>query len=113
MIPNRWSRAHWLVGTISLALFLLAGVYMRFVARVPELEDAPRLVYRSRFLLLLMIAVANLSLSTAHPRGFLQRLASILILAAPVVLIFSFLFDPARGVQSSPWTVFTMRGLFL
>jgi hypothetical protein len=113
MIPNPWSRAHWLVGTISLALFPLAGVYMRFVARVPELEDAPRLVFRSRFLFLLLIAVANLSLSTSHPRGLMQRLAAGLILAAPVALVFSFFFDPARGVLSSPWTVFTMRGLFL
>ena len=113
MIPNRWSRAHWLAGTLSLALFPLAGIYMRFVARVPQLEDAPRLVYRSRFLLLLMIAVANLGLSTSHPRGYMQRLASILILAAPAALVFSFFFDPSRGVRSSPWTVFTMRGLFL
>jgi hypothetical protein len=36
-----------------------------------------------------------------------------LILAAPVPLVASFLLDPARGIQGSPWTTWTMRGLFL
>ena len=108
-----WSRAHWLVGTLALILFPLAGLYMRYVALVPQLDDAPRLVYRSRFLFLLLIALVNLGMTYAAPQRFLQRLASAIVLAAPVPLLASFLFDPARGVRSSPWTVFTMRGLFL
>jgi hypothetical protein len=43
----------------------------------------------------------------------IQRLASLLILAAPLPLIVSFFVDPGNGVRSSPWMVFTMRGLFL
>jgi hypothetical protein len=108
-----WRRAHWLVGTLTLLLFPLAGLYMRYVALVPQLEDAPRLVYRSRFLFLLFIALVNLAMTYASPQRFLQRLGSAIVLAAPLPLIASFLFDPARGVQSSPWTVFTMRVLFL
>jgi hypothetical protein len=108
-----WPRAHWMTGTVTLALFPLAGVYMQFVATVPELADAPRLVYRSRFLFLLLIAVANLALSRAHPDRFIQRLASIIVLIAPVPIVVAFFVEPARGVHSSLWTVTTMRALFV
>ena len=108
-----WGRAHWLVGLTVLVLFPLAGVYMRYVALVPQLDDGPRMVFRSRFLLLLMAAVANLGRASAQPSTLIERAASALILAAPVPLIASFLFDPARGLAGSPWTTWTMRGLFL
>lgn len=108
-----WPGAHWAVGTLTLILFPLAGLYMRYVAKVPQLADAPRLMFRSRFLFLLLIATANLGLSYVKPERLSQRLASILILASPVPLIVSFFVDPGRGVRSSPWTVFTMRGLFV
>ena len=108
-----WPRAHWIVGTTTLMLFPLAGLYMRYVAKVPQLSDAPRLMFRSRFLFLLLIATVNLALSYAKPERLVQRFASMLILVAPLPLIVSFFVDPGRGVRSSPWTVFTMRGLFL
>ena len=107
-----WPRAHWLVGTVTLVLFPLAGVYMRYVALVPQLADAPRLVFRSRFLFLLLIALANLGLSFVPPAGKIQRLASAIILAAPVPLIAAFFVDPGRGVQGSLLMVWTMRSLF-
>jgi hypothetical protein len=108
-----WPRAHWAVGTVTLILFPLAGLYMRYVADVPQLSDAPRLMFRSRFLFLLLIATVNLGLAYAKPQRLIQRLAAMLILAAPLPLIVSFFVDPGRGVRSSPWTVFTMRGVFL
>ena len=107
-----WPRAHWFVGTLTLVLFPLAGVYMRYVAGVPSLDTAPRLIFRSRFLLLLLIAVANLALSHARPARWTERLSAAIVLAAPVPLIFAFFLDPARGVYSSPWTIWTMRALF-
>lgn len=108
-----WPRAHWFVGTLTLVLFPLAGWYMRFVAQVPLLADAPRLVYRSRFLFLLLIAVANLAMSRSLPENLIQRLASLTILVAPAPMIAAFLYDPALGVHSSLLTVTTMRALFL
>lgn len=108
-----WARAHWLVGTVTLVLFPLAGVYMRYVAGVPHLEDAPRLVFRSRFLFLLMIAIANIGLSYAQPKRLIERLASAIIVAAPVPMIAAFFIEPGRGVHGSPLTAFTMRGLFV
>jgi hypothetical protein len=108
-----WPRAHWLVGTLTLVTFPLAGIYMRFVAAVPQLADAPRLVYRSRFLFLLLVALANLALSHVQPERFIQRIAALIILVAPAPLVFAFLTDPLHGVHSSLLTVTTMRALFL
>jgi hypothetical protein len=108
-----WPRLHWLAGTLTLLLFPFAGAYMRFVAQVPLLLDAPRLVYRSRFLFLLLIAIANLALSHAQPVKFIQRFAQAIILVSPAAMLAAFFIDPARGVQSSVLTVTTMRALFL
>ena len=108
-----WARAHWLAGALAIALFLSAGLYMRYVAVVPQLEDAPRMIFRSRFLFLLLAAVANFARSGARPSSLIEKAASSLILAAPFPLVVSFFMDAGRGVASSPWTVWTMRGLFL
>ena len=107
------ARAHWVVGTLTLVAFPLAGVYMRHVAGVPQLDGVTRMVFRSRFLLLLLVAVANLGLSSVQRSGVLQRAASSLILAAPIPLIVAFFVDPARGIQGSPWSRFTMYGLLV
>jgi hypothetical protein len=107
-----WPRAHWTVGTVTLVLFPLAGLYMREVAGVPGLNDVPRLVFRSRFLFILLIAVANLALSSAKPQNWAQRIAAAIILVAPAPLIAAFFLDPNRGLGGSPWTSWTMRGLF-
>jgi len=112
-MKSKWARAHWTMGTLTLMLFPFAGLYMRYVADVPNLSDAPRLMFRSRFLFLLLIAIVNLGLSYSEPQRLMQRVAAAIILLAPVPLIVSFFVDPSRGVRSSPWTVFTMRGLFL
>jgi hypothetical protein len=77
------------------------------------LADAPRLVYRSRFLLLLLIAIANLVLSHTQPTKLIQRFAQALILISPVAMLAAFFIDPARGVHSSLLTATTMRALFL
>lgn len=107
-----WQRAHWWVGLLTLALFVAAGVLMRYVIQVPLLPDAPRMIYRSRFLFFLLAAVANLGLSGTRPSSVIERLTSGIILAAPFLLVVSFFVDAGRGVQSSQWTVWTMRALF-
>jgi len=86
---------------------------MRHVVAVPHLDSVTRMVFRSRFLLLLVVAVANLALSTTKAAGPTRRLASVLILAAPIPLLVAFFVDPYKGVQGSPWSRFAMYGLFL
>jgi hypothetical protein len=99
-----WSRAHWLVGLLTLLIFPLTGQYMRHIVAVPQLDDVTRLIFRSRHLFLLLAGVANIALSNNQPSHRAQRGASVLILVAPFLLFAAFFIDPARGLHSS--TVF-------
>jgi hypothetical protein len=101
-----WSRAHWLVGLVTLLIFPLTGQYMLHIVAVPHLVDVPRLVFRSRHLMFLLAAVANLALSNSQPFNRAQRVASVLIMISPFFLIAAFFLDPARGLRSS--TVFRL-----
>jgi hypothetical protein len=96
-----WPCAHWLVGLLTLLIFPLTGQYMRHVAAVPHLDSVPRLVFRSRHLMLLIAAVANLALSNSQPFRRAQRVASVLIMVSPFLLVAAFFIDPARGLHSS------------
>jgi len=96
-----WSRAHWLVGVLTLLIFPLTGQYMRHVAGVPHLDSIPRLIFRSRHLMLLLAGVANLALSNSQPFHRAQRVASVLIMVSPFLLMAAFFIDPARGLHSS------------
>ena len=107
-----WSRAHWIVGLLTLVVFPLTGVYMRHVAQVPALDDVPRLVFRSRHLFLLLTAVANLALSNTGPDRLAQRVAAVIILISPFMLFAAFLIDPARGIRSSLLFRSSMFSLF-
>ena len=107
-----WARLHWIVGVATLIGFLAAGLYMRDVIDVSAMPDAPRMIYRSRFLFLMLAGVLNLALSRKQATHWAERVASVVVLLAPLPLAASFLGDAERGVRSSPWTVWTMRGLF-
>lgn len=107
-----WSRAHWLVGLLTLLIFPLTGAYMLQMAAVPYLDSVPRLVFRSRHLMLLLVAVANLALSNSQPIRLAQRVASALIMVSPFLLISVFFTDPGRGLKSSQTFHFSMYGLF-
>jgi hypothetical protein len=85
-----WSRAHWLVGLLTLIVFPLTGAYMLHLAVVPNLDSVPRLVFRSRHLFLLLSAVANLALSNSQPARVAQRVAGALVLISPVLLLAAF-----------------------
>ncbi|MFZ0799892.1 MAG: hypothetical protein WCA13_05885 [Terriglobales bacterium] len=101
-----WSRAHWIVGSLTLLMFPLTGQYMLHTAAVPSLDSIPRLIFRSRHLFLLLAAVANLALSNSQPYHRAQRVASVLIMVSPLFLIAAFFIDPTRGLHSS--TIFRL-----
>ena len=96
-----WSRAHWVVGLLTLLMFPLTGEYMRHIAAVPHLDSIPRLIFRSRHMLILAAGVANIALSNSQPFHRVQRAASVLIMVSPLLLIAAFFVDPTRGLHSS------------
>ena len=107
-----WSRAHWVVGLLALIAFPLTGQYMRHIAAVPHLDSVPRLIFRSRHLLLLVAGVANIALPNSQPFHRAQRLASVLIMIAPFLIVAAFFIDPARGLHSSQifrWAMYSLR----
>jgi len=108
-----WARAHWLVGVLALIVFPLTGQYMLHAADVPHLDSVPRLVFRSRHLLFLAAAVANLALSNAQPFRRAQKAASLLVMLSPALLLAGFFIDPGRGLHSSTIFRLAMYGLFV
>ncbi|MGB9233655.1 MAG: hypothetical protein WCC04_04515 [Terriglobales bacterium] len=108
-----WARAHWIVGVLALLIFPLTGQYMLHLARVPHLDDVPRLIFRSRHLLLLVAGVANIALSNSQPFHRAQKAASVLIMLSPALLIAAFFVDPARGLHSSTIFRLAMYGLWI
>lgn len=92
---SSWRNVHLLIGTVGLILFVLQGQYMLRVLGVPDLPDAARMSYRSAHLYLMLASSANIAMgvfmSAPSRVNYLQRLASVLLLVSPALLIWSFL----------------------
>lgn len=103
-------RLHLIVGLAALAGFVLTGQYMDL--RHDHLEgmaDAPRMLYRSAHIYLLLAALLNLSLgfylrleSVPWRRG-LQVVGSVMILTTPVLFATAFFREPWLADLMRPW----------
>ncbi len=114
-----FNQVHRRVGLAVIGAFLATGVYMKlgFPGLGPP-GDLVRSLFRANHVYLLASGLLNLVvgiyLRPAHTpgRGRCQRAGSILLLAAPVVLLFAFVFDPPRGSFHRPATTLGMLALF-
>jgi hypothetical protein len=81
-----------------------------------EAGDAARLMYRSRHIYLLGSALVNVTLGLYFQpykqgwRAAAQRIGSVLILAAPVLLAIAFAVEPARGF--APEMAWSSAGMY-
>ena len=110
-----WQRAHWITGTATLVVFLLTGAYMRWirVPPVPQLDDVTRAVYRSRHLFILLSSGLNLALALApSSKQRAREIVSVLVLAAPVLFLTAFIFEPAQGIHGAPFSQIALYLLF-
>ena len=110
-----WRRAHWIVGTATLVVFLLSGAYMRWVRTppVPQLDDVTRAVYRSRHLFILLSAVVNLAFALApSAKQRARQFVSVLVLVAPASFLAAFAVEPAQGIHGGPFSQIALYLLF-
>ena len=109
-------RLHWWMGLVSVVVFLATGVYM--LVQFPELyeeEEEIRYLFRANHIYLLMAGLVNGALGLYYVmlperwRQTAQRLGSVLVLAAPVLLLAAFILEPPQAIPERPVTA---AGLF-
>ncbi len=92
---------HLIVGTVGLIAFLLTGQHMHWVHHhLQGMHDGPRLFFRSAHIYLLWSSLLNvlvgcyLARLTSRLARHVQLLASLAILAGPLLLCVSFFHEP-------------------
>jgi hypothetical protein len=109
---GRWHR---LVGMAGVLVFLGTGVYL--ITHFPQLHggnEGIRYQYRANHAYILLSSLLNWGVGIyfvgkeAGWRRGAQRFGSLLLLAAPAVLLAAFATEPARGLPDRPLTLLGM-----
>jgi hypothetical protein len=107
-------RAHFIVGSLSVIAFLPTGQAMaHHIPNIHSLSAEVQMMYVSRHIYLLGAALVNVVLGLylkLHPPGWrriVQRIGSLLILVAPILLLMAFIAEPRFGMAGRSW-----RGLY-
>ncbi len=113
------SKTHITVGLLGLVAFLLQGQYMdRFHEHLVNMNDAPRMLYRSGHIYVLFASLLNLVLGTYLPNHrsaihpAVQMLVSAVVLLAPVLLLLGFFLEPGLEDMSRPYSRPALYALF-
>ena len=111
-----WRNVHLVIGAAGLLVFILQGQYMGGTLGVPELPDVQRMLYRSAHIYLMLACAMNLGsgffMPASGPEGILQKLASVSMLAAPPVLLYSFFTEVSAGTIDRPLLSIALYLLF-
>jgi hypothetical protein len=112
-------RFHLFIGAIGVIAFLATGVSMRWhEPPMVTLNDATRLLMRSRHVYLLLASLLNLSLglyataAVGVVRRCLQTSGSLLVLAGPPALLGAFVREPLGQHLGGSLTTWSVIGLF-
>lgn len=111
---------HLAVGLVGVVAFLITGQLMRHhTPPLAAMSDAGRLMYRSRHIYILGAGLVNLALGIYYQRldqgwrRVVQTTGSVFLIAAPVLLVLAFVFEPGRGFrQETPWSHAGLYALF-
>lgn len=112
-------RLHYWIGLAGVVTFLLTGQYMdRVHDHLRGMPEATRMLYRANHIYILLSAALNLALGVylVQPRqthrAILQNLASLLVLAAPWLLLFGFFTEPHMADLARPYTRAALYSVF-
>jgi glucan phosphoethanolaminetransferase (alkaline phosphatase superfamily) len=96
---------------LLILVFLLTGQYMHiYMHHMVGVPDAPRLLYRTRHIFILLSGLLNVGLGSyliVRPAGLqrgLQWLGSSLIVVASIMFVIAFFYDSTRADLKTPWT---------
>jgi hypothetical protein len=110
-------RIHFTAGVFTVLVFAATGQLMRHhMPPVASLDDAARLMYRSRHIYILAAGLVNLMpglymrQEVSGWRETARRLGSVLLLASPALLVAAFFTEPAHGFQ--PEMLWSSTGLY-
>ena len=116
----RIDRVHRIVGVATIVVFLMTGFYLRWGVPAFYGDDAViHFLFRANHIYILMSGLVNLGIGTylvlhgTRWRRNVQLAGSCLLLAAPVVLIVAFIYDPRRASPHRYVTVVGVLILFL
>jgi len=102
-------KVHLIFGVFVVVGFLLTGQYMdKFYNHLVGMPEAPRLLYRTRHIFILLAGLLNLVIGAyfvyrveAWQRTF-QLLGSLLIFVASFLFIIAFFYEPNLGTLRTP-----------
>ncbi len=104
-------KAHLIFGVFVVLSFLLTGQYMdKFYNHLDGMPDAPRLLYRTRHIFILLAGLLNLALGAYFTyriqtwRRIIQVLGSLLIFAASFLFLVAFFYEPKLSDLHTPLT---------
>ena len=112
---------HFVGGIIAVTVFLITGQFMRHhQPPMATLDDAARLLFRSRHIYILAAGLVNLilglylQLQETSWRRMIQIAGSVLLAGSLVLLILAFVLEPERGFQPDMlWSAAGLYALFL
>ena len=111
-------KIHLIFGALTIVAFLLTGQYMdKFYNHLHGMPDAPRLLYRTRHIFILLAGLLNLGIGayftyrTEAWQRTVQRLGSLLIFTASTLFLIAFFYEPRVVDLHTPlshWGTYTM-----
>ena len=104
-------KVHLIFGLALVVAFLLTGQYMdKHFHHLVGMPDAPRLLYRTRHIFILLSGLLNLGIGAYFTYRIqpwartLQLLGSLFIFAASLLFLIAFFYEPAMANLHTPLT---------
>jgi len=111
-------KVHLIFGVCVVVGFLLTGQYMdKYHNHLASMPDAPRLLYRTRHIFILLAGLLNLALGAYFTyrvqtwRRTIQLLGSLFIFAASFLFLIAFFYEPNLSNLHTPlshWGTYTI-----
>ena len=111
-------KIHLVFGACVVVAFLLTGQYMdKFYNHLHGMPDAPRLLYRTRHIFILLAGLLNLAIGAYFTyraeawQRIIQLLGSLLIFTASVLFMIAFFYEPGLLNLRTPfshWGTYTI-----